>query len=612
MALKYQIQFNSQKYGIDYLLHIFRADYTGDVIYLNAGAASVVLRKDSDGILRGTSLDISLEVPTTNPWGLPDLYSEHDRQHKVVLYRGGEIYFSGYLASEEYADELIDPPFDITVRAVDGIGTLKNFDYSLPNDAALVSAKDIVFHCLNKLDLGIGLMSCLYVYANGFNTSQSPLAQTYLRRDAFYDSDDKPLKCDEVLSLLLQSFDPNVYVTQYKNRWEISRTIDLINTLNASGSQFDIFDPDGTYASRSRVPNYTDFDRADNYADNKCFAIGSLSRQILAQPKTITLEQDYGLLDNAIKWGKAKKDPGTGTVGAFTNVWSTVWYYPTGGTPTFDDIYIWHKGSSHFWEFNALGLGTTYYKHINTLPVLATTNDVVFTFRARANSTFTFSVKIKLGSYYLSATGWTTTPSKLTFTNIAEGTDFTDLTVTADGFPTSGNVEIEIGECLQKVFISEVVLTFIDQYDAELPSSQTSIVDIQPNSRSEESIDCYGQTFIDPNSPIIYKNGFLSSTGAVLSEWKHLTDSAWFSLLGISARSLASNYRATRQKISGTVMGMDHSAPRLIRYAANNNRIFTVDTVSHDLRADTFEIEMTELLPYQEPASVTIQNTQNY
>lgn len=68
-------------------------------------------------------------------------------------------YWTGWLVNDEFSEALISPPYEISLMAIDGLGTLDNYNLTLPSYGASPYPKNIVkiAESLNNLDLGFDI-----------------------------------------------------------------------------------------------------------------------------------------------------------------------------------------------------------------------------------------------------------------------------------------------------------------------------------------------------------------------------------------------------------------------------------------------------------------------
>ena len=118
---RYRFRFESVNKA-DVTVTIFEDGYTGQTLDRCVGG-SVTLRMESGGAVRGSSLEFPAECVVEDEFA--DLYTTDPYRFPVEVERNGEVIWRGLITPELYSAPWIDPPYDVTVTATDGLGELK-------------------------------------------------------------------------------------------------------------------------------------------------------------------------------------------------------------------------------------------------------------------------------------------------------------------------------------------------------------------------------------------------------------------------------------------------------------------------------------------------------
>lgn len=134
MGLKYQSSFDSIR-GLDCSLEIYAKDYTGDVIDIVLTDNPIIQSWNTDEAkpaIKGCEVAINI----LNEGALPvtDFMANEDDYFKVIIKVNSNTVFEGYLVQDDYDEILVDFPHEISLKATDNLGLLK--DVSL-GDAAI-------------------------------------------------------------------------------------------------------------------------------------------------------------------------------------------------------------------------------------------------------------------------------------------------------------------------------------------------------------------------------------------------------------------------------------------------------------------------------------------
>lgn len=136
---------------------------------------------------------------------LYDLYSAKAQQNKVevINYMGNTVWV-GYTTPNLYSQGYENPIEEIEVECIDGLSTLQYINYTpIHTNKSIVTFKELINHLLSKCNC----------YSRFFitNATYNPNYPNYyyweklkISEMNFFDEDDEPMKCDEVLEELCQ------------------------------------------------------------------------------------------------------------------------------------------------------------------------------------------------------------------------------------------------------------------------------------------------------------------------------------------------------------------------------------------------------------------------
>lgn len=424
--------------------------------------------------VRGTSAEI--EIIAQTDFQFLDLYSSDARQYMLQIDKGGSTYWKGWLLTDQHQEPYIQPPYHVTLRASDGLGTLKNFDLS--DDlgqtiTGIVSERYLIDKILAKInvDLNLNLYENINIYEDnmGSTAADSVLQQSYIDAGAFYDDEGSAMSCYDVLAHILQPY--NAYITQCRGAWHIIRV-----PVNKTSHTRRLF----TWNNTTKINTYT-----SNAAYNPSVsttgpdeAKGSLVRligntlEVMPGWKEFRIDQKYGLKDSVIDFVELVSGaagipdwrlfnsptvdyvPWSGTTNQNV-VWGVMDKYYSGVITRAEAISKLQKiNSSVDWALRITGYhanttGASYIEHTG-IDVTATTDDLLITFEFRCPGA---SVDIYMMLYvdavtpqYLQEDGtWTTTPSWLYWDNPGKNTNAT-AELKSGGIPIDGVLKIRLYE----------------------------------------------------------------------------------------------------------------------------------------------------------------------
>ena len=156
------------------------------------------------------------------------LHTDDMPGYRVDFYRGGILFWTGWLDSELYNEVLSkSSPYEVEFSASD-FNITERLKYINDSDAKYSDIVPVMTHikrCLDKLKLPFGkiYIGCTTTIEGiSLNSSETALHKSYVTSSNFYDEDGKPMSCREVLDNCLRPFalmmvqkDGNVYVYDY-------------------------------------------------------------------------------------------------------------------------------------------------------------------------------------------------------------------------------------------------------------------------------------------------------------------------------------------------------------------------------------------------------------
>lgn len=174
------------------------------------------------GVLSGSGATIDLVVEREGL--MEDLYTVDEREYLVEHTIDDQLNWRGYHMADVYNEPWVSVPFHATVQAYDGLGALKNKPYVDENGVRYYGRArsiEVLFRCLRTLDLNLPVWIAINLWEDQMNPSIEPLAQAYVDQGAYYNEDNEPLDCEEVVTRILQPY--NAFVKQASGSLHIIR-----------------------------------------------------------------------------------------------------------------------------------------------------------------------------------------------------------------------------------------------------------------------------------------------------------------------------------------------------------------------------------------------------
>ena len=606
-GLKYELLAKSKKYKDLYKLRLSKADYVGAEIDRNVPMDPFMLRKDSAGIIRGTSLEFGIRAVTD--FEFLEFYTTNKREILAEYYRGTTLLWKGYVLPEQYQEIYKPAPVTVWFTASDGLGLLKDVDFTLTGSN---NQLDIILHCLSHLDLGLQVAVAITIHEENHNTAYCPLYQTY--EDAsFYEN----MKCYEVLKKVLQRYDASI--TQSRGRWLIMSSID-------KKSDRIIYSSFGNYVTTEAAPAVLNLGVLGAAATD-VHAIGSPPGAELEKAGSeITLSHEYGRRDSwftnhlfeIFDWAELEFEG-----------WTFAGASATGGHTPFQREY----GEGKYYLYKAAYTGYLYSDNIYQAQTIENVSNQDFVFQIKiAGFGYTlgagklkdpitmnveFRVQFSSGGtmWYLDkTTGWTTTAARIT-TSVISSTSFgqpewNEVTIVTDELPAaSGVLQVILyghngslaGTGAEGVGFVDVRTYFLNggekypagtEYELTIDGTATGKLD---------DIDLF---FTDapnePNNHLFYNKITKLSDGSITQGWTIDGLSGMSYLIVILARLIASRCRVPRYKIQGVFRGEGITFDTVIKHVYNSNKEFEILEMEHSAYHDKYTLTLLEALPYAE------------
>lgn len=230
--------------------------------------------------IQGSQATLGL-ISETN-FQFADLHTEDVQGYAVKFYRAGKLHWVGWLDAELYNEQISAvPPYEVEFSAAD-FNIWERLKYRDVSEKAYTDIVPLIVHlkrCFEKLNLPFQKLyiGCTTVPNDVvMSASETSLHVLHMMSANFYDEDNEPMTCREVVESVLQPFgltmvqkDANVYVYDYNTikqglpmkRYEFSTFIyeaDEIVDFNLGNLvEIGFASTDGEYGFEEMVNNVT-------------------------------------------------------------------------------------------------------------------------------------------------------------------------------------------------------------------------------------------------------------------------------------------------------------------------------------------------------------------
>ena len=572
-ATKYQFTFESI-HGITGTVLIQQDGYSGSVVKRALGRAPLLKKDSANNGIYGTSLELYAECTVDGEFA--DLYTSDSREYLVLLQRGNDTIWKGFVTPELYAEPDIAPPYDVQVTATDGLGELKNYDFTD------FTRRSIRQHLLNILSYtGLAVVNSDLILVSSLQC-QSPSITSLL--DAYINPAHLEGKSayDDLVSIL-ENF--HLSITQYNGKWLLVRVTDIVRTDAAVAA----IDGAGTAVSLP-VASFGSLRTCD------WWPVGNLTKEVVPAKNRVTADLPFQFYKSMFTNPEFENGTTTGWTG------SGVSFAP--GTYGVNKPVIAYDGGYISQSFAV----TAFSGRLSLKWMAATIQNDISWLEAR-NLQFGVEVSVTGGgsTYYLcfNAAGqfiWQTTRPDMSFqlpvingggSRMLVENDFTTLDEFKEipGFPVSGTLTFKITNNNNR---SSVTLVLWGVYLTTIVvNGYRDVVNLSNNARGE--LPTVTMEFGDPPTSLVnvarvLKNAITNSNGVTTSAWVTARLSTPKQLISIMALDYALENALPRLKVKGAMNVPAATIPPFL--LGSDNITYGLETFEWDLYNEELQLEM--------------------
>jgi len=590
-GLKYELLCTTVK-GNLYKARIYFDGYTGNPIDRNVPVSPFILKKDKADIIRGTSFNFSIREEAD--FEFLEFYTNNSKAVKVELYNPSNVLiWTGYNLPQQYQVPYVPCPVNVTFSASDGLGLLKNESFALTGRN---SQLDIIRYCVDKIGLGLGYSIAINLFEVSHNHLRTPLEQTFIDSEIF-----AGLNCYEAIEKILINY--NAEITQRRGRWAITRSADKKSARM-------LYTSAGVYETTEAAPSILDL----GYPGTGIYVTPKNSLQFSLEPggKQVKISHDYGRKDSLLinpDFSKFVSNAFTGwsKLGTFTpeqrfDSNGNPFAFIPGNNDTSDCLYqdIEIEASAGEDFDLSLEMGVLAYRLYGGIPIPIPV-DLQFNVALIPVGGTLANAK------FLSKDGWKDTLTSVITTvtsQIGGIPKLNKLEIITHEIPFSGTLQVSLyrisaTQLYQYTFSGvawgNVDLKFITADGKLYPTGLETLAEF-PDSTEPNNLDDIELLAADapdlPNARLLYKNITWLSDGSPTTDWPD------YSILQQLARSLASDNRVARQKLTGEIKGVIIAFDSIIKHSYNDNREFEISEGEWDIYEETFNVTLLELLAW--------------
>lgn len=217
---KYRIGF-SNNLGEDYHILFNKKNYVGDAQVIIATASALTIKSingDDDPFspILSKECSISMFIPASQNVTIRDFMATEDDEFSVVVYRdmSEPPVFDGFLLVEDCNQPLLDRPFQLQIRASDGLPLLKTVPLAQSDGSKFIGLNNItdyIGHILYYVHPDIPFKVYYDIYHVEMNNTTSPLQQMQVDAKVFEKDEVSFEDCYTVLTKICNDLECRIF-----------------------------------------------------------------------------------------------------------------------------------------------------------------------------------------------------------------------------------------------------------------------------------------------------------------------------------------------------------------------------------------------------------------
>lgn len=163
-----------------------------------------------------------IRIKAEGDFELSSMYTADEKEWRVVI--SGAWKWTGYLIPDSCIEPFASKPYDVSVRATDALGLLKDVPFQrddLTKYKGFYSDKEVIRLCLLKTGLSLNMLVGVNTYEAlmQVGNNRSPLGQSYINLEPFLNDDGTAMDCYTVIESILRRWSARLH--QFNGVWQI-------------------------------------------------------------------------------------------------------------------------------------------------------------------------------------------------------------------------------------------------------------------------------------------------------------------------------------------------------------------------------------------------------
>lgn len=153
-GLKYYGELRSKHQGIIWRVEIAQRGYVGDseeMTFCGSDPIKVTWEKRGDDFyVPVKASEASVTILCKDNFHYMGLFTADARYYRMSIFRDGQLYWRGFLSADLYSEKFTSPPYEVTIKAVDGFNLLKNIIRRFLSCSAYAFLRKMMRYVANK------------------------------------------------------------------------------------------------------------------------------------------------------------------------------------------------------------------------------------------------------------------------------------------------------------------------------------------------------------------------------------------------------------------------------------------------------------------------------
>lgn len=265
--------------------------------------------------------ELIINIKAIGDFELSSMYTADEREWFVDVY--GARAWQGWVIPDSCSEPFASKPYDVTIRATDALGTLKDIPFQNP-DGTIYKGKyrdrEVLRLALLKTDLSLDLLIAINTFERSMDESLTTgsLGQAYIDVARFLSPDGIPFSCYDVIESILRRYSARLH--QHNYMWQVVSMYEKSQGNVAAR----IYDDSGTWSSNTTIGNVVPAGGQDRtihpigniklakafLSSTAYYQYGYLSNQLINGNFDIWTTKPVGLADDWITVGTVDAEMG--------------------------------------------------------------------------------------------------------------------------------------------------------------------------------------------------------------------------------------------------------------------------------------------------------------